>query len=177
MVRSGAAGRYQFMPFTLEDLVRTGDLKMDDKFTPQMQDKASIALARRRKVTSELLKKEGLSAKVSNMLAPEWASLPTYSGASYYGQPVKSLSSIQSAYKNSLGSPQTQTQTQTQTSNPITGTNNTNRHSTKSTNTSIISTRKNRTNGDCFSKSFITGTTNDVFWWWRFFWWRVFTNK
>ena len=114
--RSGAAGRYQFMPFTLEDLVRTGDLKMDDKFTPQMQDKASIALARRRKVTSELLKKEGLSAKVSNMLAPEWASLPTYSGASYYGQPVKSLSSIQSAYKNSLGSPQTQTQAQTQSS-------------------------------------------------------------
>ena len=103
------------MPFTLEDLVRTGDLKMDDKFTPQMQDKASIALARRRKVTSELLKKEGLSAKVSNMLAPEWASLPTYSGASYYGQPVKSLSSIQSAYKNSLGSPQTQTQAQAQT--------------------------------------------------------------
>ena len=113
--RSGAAGRYQFMPPTLEDLVRTGDLKMDDKFTPQMQDKASIALARRRKVTSELLKKEGLSAKVSNMLAPEWASLPTYSGASYYGQPVKSLSSIQSAYKNSLGSPQTQTQAQAQT--------------------------------------------------------------
>jgi murein DD-endopeptidase MepM/ murein hydrolase activator NlpD/muramidase (phage lysozyme) len=117
--RSGAAGRYQFMPPTLEDLVRTGDLKMDDKFTPQMQDKASIALARRRKVTSELLKKEGLSAKVSNMLAPEWASLPTYSGASYYGQPVKSLSSIQSAYKNSLGSPkQTQTQTPAQTSSP-----------------------------------------------------------
>ena len=116
--RSGAAGRYQFMPFTLEDLVRTGDLKMDDKFTPQMQDKASIALARRRKVTSELLKKEGLSAKVSNMLAPEWASLPTYSGASYYGQPVKSLSSIQSAYKNSLGSPQTQAQTQSQSPTP-----------------------------------------------------------
>ena len=116
--RSGAAGRYQFMPFTLEDLVRTGDLKMDDKFTPQMQDKASIALARRRKVTSELLKKEGLSAKVSNMLAPEWASLPTYSGASYYGQPVKSLSSIQSAYKNSLGSPQTQTQTQSPSPSP-----------------------------------------------------------
>jgi murein DD-endopeptidase MepM/ murein hydrolase activator NlpD/muramidase (phage lysozyme) len=116
--RSGAAGRYQFMPFTLEDLVRTGDLKMDDKFTPQMQDKASIALARRRKVTSELLKKEGLSAKVSNMLAPEWASLPTYSGASYYGQPVKSLSSIQSAYKNSLGSPQTQTQAQSQSPTP-----------------------------------------------------------
>ncbi|MDA1057010.1 MAG: hypothetical protein O3A58_04180, partial [Proteobacteria bacterium] len=104
--RSGAAGRYQFMPFTLEDLVRTGDLKMDDKFTSQMQDKAALALARRRKVTSELLKKEGLSAKVSNMLAPEWASLPTYSGASYYGQPVKSLSSIQSVYKKSLGSPQ-----------------------------------------------------------------------
>ena len=104
--RSGAAGRYQFMPFTLEDLVRTGDLKMDDKFTTQMQDKAALALARRRKVTSELLKKEGLSAKVSNMLAPEWASLPTYSGASYYGQPVKSLSSIQSVYKKSLGSSQ-----------------------------------------------------------------------
>ena len=115
--RSGAAGRYQFMPFTLEDLVRTGDLKMDDKFTSQMQDKAALALARRRKVTSELLKKEGLSAKVSNMLAPEWASLPTYSGASYYGQPVKSLSSIQSVYKKSLGAPQ-QAQVATPQSSP-----------------------------------------------------------
>jgi murein DD-endopeptidase MepM/ murein hydrolase activator NlpD/muramidase (phage lysozyme) len=115
--RSGAAGRYQFMPFTLEDLVRTGDLKMDDKFTSQMQDKAALALARRRKVTSELLKKEGLSAKVSNMLSPEWASLPTYSGASYYGQPVKSLSSIQSVYKKSLGAPQ-QAQVASQSSSP-----------------------------------------------------------
>lgn len=105
--RSGAAGRYQFMPPTLEMLVKAGVLKMDEKFTPQVQDKAAIALAKRRGVTSEVLKKEGLSAKVSNMLAPEWASFPTYSGKSYYGQPVKSLKSIQSSYNQSLGTQST----------------------------------------------------------------------
>ena len=104
---SGASGRYQFMPPTLEMLVKMGVLKMDEKFTPQVQDKAAIALAKRRGVTSEVLKKEGLSARVSNLLAPEWASFPTYSGKSFYGQPVKSLKSIQSSYSQSLGSQST----------------------------------------------------------------------
>jgi murein DD-endopeptidase MepM/ murein hydrolase activator NlpD len=114
--QSGATGRYQFMPPTLEMLVNLGVLKMDDKFTPQMQDKAALALVKRRGVTADMLAKEGLSAKVSNMLAPEWASFPTYSGASYWGQPVKNLKSLQNVYKQSLGTTSQQSQTSSSSS-------------------------------------------------------------
>ena len=104
---SRATGRYQFMPDTLSDIVKTGAISWNERFTPQAQDKAILArISSYRRVTPELLKKEGLSAKVSNMLAPEFASLPTYSGASFYGQPVKKLSDIQKRYNQSLGSPQ-----------------------------------------------------------------------
>jgi murein DD-endopeptidase MepM/ murein hydrolase activator NlpD len=112
---SRATGRYQFMPDTLSDIVKTGAISWDEKFTPEAQDRAILArIASFRGVTPELLRKEGLSARVSNMLAPEFASLPTYSGASYYGQPVKTLKDIQKKYNQSLG---TQSQ-QTQTSSP-----------------------------------------------------------
>jgi muramidase (phage lysozyme) len=98
---SRATGKYQFMPGTLSDIVRSGAISWDEKFTPSAQDKAILArISSYRGVTPELLKREGLSAKVSNMLAPEFASFPTYSGKSFYGQPVKSLSSIQNAYNS-----------------------------------------------------------------------------
>ena len=35
-------------------------------------------------------------------LAPEWASLPTREGRSYYGQPVKSYSELQKTYQQGL---------------------------------------------------------------------------
>jgi hypothetical protein len=50
------------------------------------------------------LKTEGFSPQISAALAPEWASLPTLSGASYYGQPVKSLSDLQRVYKQAFDS-------------------------------------------------------------------------
>ncbi len=99
---SKATGAYQFMPFTLEDLIKRGALKKDELFTPEAQDRAALALAEGRGVTADLLKKEGFSANVANKLAPVWASVPTLSGRSYYGQPVKSLSSLQKIYNNSL---------------------------------------------------------------------------
>jgi murein DD-endopeptidase MepM/ murein hydrolase activator NlpD/muramidase (phage lysozyme) len=68
---SRATGRYQFMPDTLSDIVKTGAISWNERFTPQAQDKAILArISSYRRVTPELLKKEGLSAKVSNMLAP-----------------------------------------------------------------------------------------------------------
>jgi lysozyme len=106
---SGASGRYQFMPFTLENLVQNGVLRMADKFTPEMQDMAALWLAKRRGVTADMLRVEGLSANISNKLAPEWASFPTLSGRSFYGQPVKKISDIQEIYKSSLGVQQSQT--------------------------------------------------------------------
>jgi hypothetical protein len=101
---SSATGAYQFMPFTLQGLVNSGALKGEDLFTPQLQDKAALVLAARRGVTKADLLKEGLSTSVSAKLAPEWASFPTTSGRSFHGQPVKSLSELQSVYKQSLSS-------------------------------------------------------------------------
>jgi muramidase (phage lysozyme) len=96
---SRATGKYQFMPDTLSDIVRSGAISWDEKFTPEAQDRAILSrISSFRGVTPELLAKEGLSAKVSNMLAPEFASFPTYSGKSYHKQPVKSLKSIQQVY-------------------------------------------------------------------------------
>lgn len=99
---SKATGAYQFMPPTLEGLIRQGVLKANEPFTPEAQDRAALALAANRGVTADVLKKEGLSSRVSAKLAPEWASVPTLSGKSYYGQPVKSLGALQRVYQQGL---------------------------------------------------------------------------
>jgi muramidase (phage lysozyme) len=112
---SAATGAYQFMPYTLESLIKDGTLNLGDLFTPELQDKAALALAKRRGVTSEMLRKEGLSANISAKLAPEWASFPTLSGGSYYGQPFKELSSLQKIYKDTLS----KSSISTSGSNPI----------------------------------------------------------
>lgn len=101
---SGATGKYQFMPNTLQMLIAKGVLKPNEKFTPQKQDEAALALASMRGVTADVLKKEGLSANVANKLSPEWASFPTLSGRSYYGQSVKKLGDIQKTYSQNLSS-------------------------------------------------------------------------
>jgi muramidase (phage lysozyme) len=101
---SGATGRYQFMPSTLTMLLEKGVLKPNEKFTPQVQDRAAIYLMRSRGVTPDMLKKEGLSQRVSDLLAPEWASFP-YSlkgGRSYYGQPNKPIDNLKNIYTRSL---------------------------------------------------------------------------
>lgn len=100
---SRATGRYQFMPDTLSDIVKSGDIKWGEKFTPEAQDRAILSrMSNFRGVTPELLKKEGLSANVSNKLAPEFASFPTTSGSSFYGQPVKKLKDLQNVYGQNL---------------------------------------------------------------------------
>lgn len=102
---SGATGRYQFMPGTLNGMVQRGYLKATDLFTPQMQDKAGWQLAVNRGVTLDMLKKEGMSQNVADKLAPEWASFP-YSpkgGKSYYGQGYKSLAKLKKVYDQKIG--------------------------------------------------------------------------
>jgi hypothetical protein len=103
---SDATGRYQFMSYTLKEEIGKQGVKMDDKFTPSLQDKLILGrITRMRGVTAELLKKEGMSAAVMDRLAPEFASFP-YSpkgNRSYYGQPVKSPESIRNAYNKALG--------------------------------------------------------------------------
>lgn len=103
--KSGASGAYQFMPHTLEDLIRRGEVKPNQIMTADLQDKLGWALARNRGVNIQSLKKSGLSQSILDLIAPEWASLP-YSaagGASYYGQPVKSPQILQSNYQRELG--------------------------------------------------------------------------
>ena len=68
---SGATGRYQFMPQTLEGLVRNGSLKMDEKFTNRRQDEAALALVAGRGVSLD----DGLSMKEIQKLSLEWASI------------------------------------------------------------------------------------------------------
>jgi murein DD-endopeptidase MepM/ murein hydrolase activator NlpD len=101
---SGATGAYQFMPDTLQGLVTNGVIGANELFTPQKQDELAIYLAKRRGVTDALLKKEGMSQKVSDLLAPEWASFP-YSpkgGKSYYGQSYKPIGELQKIYNSSV---------------------------------------------------------------------------
>ena len=99
---SAAFGRYQFMPNTWKNV---GGGAM----TPERQDAGAVRLTIMRlnragikvKDANELetlLQKEGVSPRISAALAPEWASFPTTSGASYYGQPVKKLQRIQEFY-------------------------------------------------------------------------------
>lgn len=95
---SAAAGAYQFMPGTWNRQASKLGLS---SFGPYEQDIAALGLARDRLMPLgglSVLRTEGLSPRVSAALAPEWASFPTLSGKSYYGQPVKSLEQIQSVY-------------------------------------------------------------------------------
>jgi muramidase (phage lysozyme) len=92
---SAAAGAYQFLPGTWQGQASRLGLK---GFGPAEQDIAALSLARNRLMGIgglATVQKEGLSKRVAAALSPEWASFPTESGRSYYGQPVKSLSALQ----------------------------------------------------------------------------------
>jgi muramidase (phage lysozyme) len=95
---SAAAGAYQFLPGTWQTQSSRLGLK---GFGPEEQDVAALALARNRLMDLgglETVRKEGLSQRVAAALSPEWASFPTETGRSYYGQPVKSLDALQKYY-------------------------------------------------------------------------------
>lgn len=95
---SAAAGAYQFLPGTWQSQASRLGLK---GFGPEEQDIAALGLARNRLMGIgglATVEKEGLSQRVAAALSPEWASFPTETGRSYYGQPVKSLSKLQEVY-------------------------------------------------------------------------------
>lgn len=81
---SAAAGAYQFMPGTWSGV-------MGGAMTPDRQDEAFVRLAQRRgvDVNTAPITRENIAR-----LAPEWASLPTMEGVSYYDQPVKSFETL-----------------------------------------------------------------------------------
>ncbi len=97
---SDAAGAYQFLSPSWQSHAKA--LGLSD-FSPANQDLAALRAARNRLMPIgglSVLQKEGFSPRVSAALAPEWASFPTESGSSYYGQPVKPLTKLQQVYGN-----------------------------------------------------------------------------
>ena len=95
---SSAAGAYQFLTPSWQSHAKA--LGLQD-FSAYNQDLAAARAIRNRLMPIgglATLEKEGFSPRVSAALAPEWASLPTESGQSYYGQPVKKLSELQKIY-------------------------------------------------------------------------------
>ncbi|NCG17151.1 MAG: endolysin [Synechococcales cyanobacterium H12SWP_bin.12] len=95
---SAAAGAYQFLPTTWQEVSGRLDLP---SFSPEHQDQAALHLVKRRGALNEVDQK-GLTAEAMNSLAPEWASFPTHSGRSAYGQPVKSHAELASFYSKNL---------------------------------------------------------------------------
>lgn len=95
---SAAAGAYQFLPKTWKGVARELDL---DSFEPAQQDQAALHLIERRGALQEI-DRHGLTSAAMARLAPEWASFPTWSGRSAYGQPVKSRRDLERFYTNNL---------------------------------------------------------------------------
>jgi muramidase (phage lysozyme) len=97
---SAAAGAYQFMPPTWGNVQRAIGVK---DFTPESQDLGLLKLTRDRLKPigglAAITKAGGLTPQIVDRLAPEWASLPTLQGRSYYGQPVKSYDQVQKYFE------------------------------------------------------------------------------
>jgi muramidase (phage lysozyme) len=95
---SAAAGAYQFLPTTWKGLAK--ELRLNS-FKPKHQDQAALHLVKRRGALQEI-DSRGLTTAAMAQLAPEWASFPTRSGRSAYGQPVKSHQELASFYARNL---------------------------------------------------------------------------
>lgn len=87
---SSAAGGYQFLQGTLDDLMERMNLTGEERFTPELQDQMAVELLKRRGLNQYL---EGSLSpeKFANNLAKEWAALPVVTpingkqpGQSYY---------------------------------------------------------------------------------------------
>ena len=109
---SAAAGAYQFLPGTYQEAAQALGLK---GFDPGSQDLAMLYKVRERLMPvgglAALTKEGTLSPRLQAYLAPEWASLPTETGKSYYGQPVKPASQVQSWFEEGARGAQAATST------------------------------------------------------------------
>ena len=92
-LKSDAAGPYQFLSTSWDERKK---LLGVSKFTEKNQDLAALNAIRSRGVDPTKPITRGAIAKLS----PEWASLPTLSGNSYYGQPVKNWKQLMGFYNS-----------------------------------------------------------------------------
>lgn len=99
---SAAAGAYQFLPGTWKEASRRLQLS---SFNPSNQDQAALYLVDRRGVLDDI-DQRGLTPEAMAVLAKEWASFPTLSGRSAYGQPVKQAQDLERFYDENLASNQ-----------------------------------------------------------------------
>jgi muramidase (phage lysozyme) len=109
---SSAAGAYQFLTPTWQQQQKKLGLQ---SFGPVEQDIAALDLARQRTMGLgglSYLQEKGLTPEFVAKLAPEWASLPTQKGKSYYGQPVKSFDELKKVYGQQSAIPVNTTSTQ-----------------------------------------------------------------
>jgi lysozyme len=95
---SAAAGAYQFMPFTWNMVTQKLGLS---GFGPDVQDQGALYLIQRRGAL-HLADRGELTEELAAKLSPEWASFPTLSGSSYYGQPVKRFDELKRFYEDNL---------------------------------------------------------------------------
>jgi muramidase (phage lysozyme) len=97
-LRTSAAGRYQFLSRTWDELAKK--LELPD-FGPESQDRAAIELIRQRGALRDV--QAGRFADAVAKVAPIWASLP---GAGY-NQPERKLSALTAAYRAAGGTLET----------------------------------------------------------------------
>jgi len=93
---STAAGAYQFLTPTWQGTAKALGLS---EFDPKSQDLAALYLIDKKRGALDPFLKGEKFGTVINKLAPEWASLPTSSGGSYYGQPSKKLGDLFKYYE------------------------------------------------------------------------------
>lgn len=93
---SSAAGAYQFLQPTWQGTAKA--LGLPD-FSPKSQDLAALYLIDKKRGALEPFLRGEKFGTVTNKLAPEWASLPTSGGGSYYGQPSKALGDLYKYYE------------------------------------------------------------------------------
>ena len=81
-----AVGRYQLIPSTMRFAVNASGVNMDDKFTPEVQDRLMAALIayKRPAILSYLQGSHNNLSHALDELAREWASVEYRGGRSYY---------------------------------------------------------------------------------------------
>ena len=95
---SAAAGAYQFLPGTWQAAQRQLGLS---GFGPASQDQAALHLVESRGALVDV-DRGVLSDRAIDRLAQEWASFPTASGGSAYGQPSKTVTQLRTFHRAAL---------------------------------------------------------------------------